>query len=242
LDRHQTLIVVPAFNEADHLVAVLAELAELAPGWPVLVVDDGSTDATPAVAREHGAEVVQHPFNLGYGAALQTGYKLARRRGVRFLVQMDADGQHQAEQISRLMAPLQDDELDLAVGNRFFLGSEYRAGALQDTGRWLLRATARLFGLHLSDPTSGFQAMNRAVIELYCGDFFPVDYPDLDVLVFARRHGLRIGERPTPMRAGPRASLLHHGFRPLYYFYRMFLALNAAAATPLGRPPRSPDR
>lgn len=223
------MILLPAFNEQAHLPPVLAELAVHAPDLRVTVVDDGSTDATAAVARAGGAEVVRHPHNLGYGAALQTGYKLARARGEQFVVQMDADGQHDAAQIRKILQPVERGELDLVLGNRFFPGSEYRAGLAHAAGRHLLRAVARLFGLRLSDPTSGFQAMNRAVVELYCQNLFPFDYPDLDVLVLAHRRGLRLGERPTPMRHGVRASQLHAGVRPVYYFYRLALAVSAAA-------------
>lgn len=230
--QRDTMILLPAFNEAKYLPHVLAGLAEHAPSVPAVVVDDGSTDATAAVARAGGAEVVRHPFNLGYGAALQTGYKLALARGVRLVVQMDADGQHDPGQVATILEPVARDELDLAVGSRFFPGSDYRAGPARDTGRHLLRALARLFGIGLSDPTSGFQAMNRAVLALYCRDDFPFDYPDVDVLVLVRRHGLRIGERPTLMRSSVRASQLHGGFRPVYYFYRMVLALLTTSPAP----------
>ncbi len=123
-----TFLLLPAYNEAAHLPAVLAELAALAPGFTVVVVDDGSRDATSEVARAGGALVVRHPFNLGYGAALQTGYKFALERGARFLVQMDSDGQHDPGQIAKILAPVAGGELDLAIGSRFFPGSNTSRG------------------------------------------------------------------------------------------------------------------
>ena len=225
-----TFLLLPAYNEAAHLPSVLAELGALGGDFKVVVVDDGSRDATAEVARAGGALVVRHPFNLGYGAALQTGYKFALEQGARFLVQMDSDGQHDPAQIEKILAPVLRGELDLAIGSRFFPGSEYQSGLARDLGRRLICAVARLLGLRLEDPTSGFQAMNREVLKLYCRDTFPYDYPDLDVLVLARRGGLRIGERATAMRAGLRPSQLHGGLKPLYYFYRLGLALLAASA------------
>ncbi len=223
-------LLLPAYNEAAHLPSVLAELATMGTGFTVVVVDDGSRDATSAVARAGGARVVRHPFNMGYGAALQTGYKFALDQGARIVVQMDADGQHDPGEIAKILAPVDAGELDLAIGSRFFPGSEYESGLARDAGRRLICFVARFLGLRLEDPTSGFQAMNREVLQLYCRDSFPYDYPDLDVLVLARRGGLRIGERPTAMRAGLRPSQLHGGLRPVYYFYRLALALLAASA------------
>lgn len=222
-------LLLPAYNEAAHLPSVLAELATLGEGFTVVVVDDGSRDATSEVARAGGALVVRHPFNMGYGAALQTGYKFALERGASFLVQMDSDGQHDPGEIEKILAPVAAGELDLAIGSRFFPGSEYESGLAKGVGRRIICSLARLLGLQLEDPTSGFQAMNRDVIRLYCRDTFPYDYPDLDVLVLARRGGLRIGERPTAMRAGLRPSQLHGGLKPVYYFYRLALALLATS-------------
>lgn len=225
-----TFLLLPAYNEAAHLPSVLEELSRLGGGFTVVVVDDGSRDATSEVARAGGARVVRHPFNMGYGAALQTGYKFALEQGARIVVQMDSDGQHDPGQIEKILAPVAAGELDLAIGSRFFPGSEYESGLARDVGRRIICSVARLMGLRLEDPTSGFQAMNREVLKLYCRDSFPYDYPDLDVLVLARRGGLRIGERPTAMRAGLRPSQLHGGLRPVYYFYRLALALLAASA------------
>jgi len=94
----------------------------------------------------------------------------------------------------------------------------------------------RYFGLRVTDPTSGFQAMNRAVLELYMGDAFPTDYPDVDVLLAAHRHGLRIGERPVTMVESMRASTLHSGLAPLYYVYKMLLSVWATSMAPRKAP------
>lgn len=225
------VVVVPAFNEAERLPALLAGLASEAPDFLRVVVDDGSRDATASVARQAGARVLRHPFNLGYGAALQTGYKYALRAGAQLVVQMDADGQHHASDVAILAQPVEDGSLDLVVGSRFLGAGDYRMGTLRGLGRTFFRSLLHAFGLRITDPTSGFQAMNRAVLELYARDLFPSDYPDVDVLVCAHRHGLRIGERPVVMSASPRASTLHSGLAPVYYVYKMMLSVWAVSST-----------
>ena len=222
------LLILPAYDEAERLPGLLAELRRAQPGLELLVIDDGSRDATAAVAARAGARVVRHPFNLGYGAALQTGYKYALANGVERLVQMDADGQHLPAEIAGLLEPLRRGECDLVVGSRFLGPSDYRMGALRSLGRQLFRALARAAGLAITDPTSGVQAMNRRALALFAGDWYPSDYPDVDVLVLATRAGLRLREEPVHMAAGPRPSTLHSGWKPFYYVYKMLLSMWAA--------------
>ncbi len=229
------ILIIPAYNEAGRLESVLADVASVAPGFRVVVVDDGSEDGTAELARRAGAFVLRHPFNLGYGVALQTGYKYALRSGASLLVQMDADGQHAARDIARLVEPIRRDECDLVVGSRFLEATGYRHGPLRTIGRWLFGGLVRLAGLRISDPTSGFQAMNRRVLEVYAADFFPTDYPDVDVLLAAYRRGLRVGECSVRMSPGPRSSSLHGGLRTFYYVYKMLLSTwSAATAAELG--------
>jgi glycosyltransferase involved in cell wall biosynthesis len=222
------VIVIPAFNEASRLGPLLDQLRALPFAPEVVVIDDGSVDATSAVARRHGARVLRHPYNLGYGAALQTGYKYALRTGADILVQMDADGQHDPAQVSAVVEPVLRDERDLVIGSRF-LQPGYRMGTARTLGRLFFRGVARALGLRISDPTSGFQAMNRGVLDLHAQDGFPVDYPDVDVLIAAYRNGLRIGEVAVKMSEGTRASTLHGGSRSVYYLYKMMLSIWTAS-------------
>ena len=223
------LLIIPAYNEARHLPAVLRDLHAAALDLEIVVLDDGSTDETAAVAAAAGAYVVSHPFNLGYGTTLQTGYKFALARRAPLLVQMDADGQHRPEEIAKLIEPVLRDDADLVVGSRFLEPTGYKMSAPERLGRELFRMLAGWAGLRVTDPTSGFQAMNRRVLELYATDFYPTDYPDIDVLLTAHRNGLRIRECSVHMDPGPRKSSLHSGLRPIYYVYRTALALWVAA-------------
>ncbi len=225
-DPARPLLLIPAWNEERRLPSLLEALARIAPELEIVVIDDGSSDATADVARARGARVLRHPINLGYGAALQTGYKYALRRGAELVAQMDADGQHDPADLPRLLAPVLRGEADLVIGSRFLGEGAYRMGALRSAGRLLFRGIARAAGLRVTDPTSGFQALGPRVLELYASELvFPSDFPDVDVLLAAHRRGIRIAERPVQMRAAERESTLHAGWRPLYYVYMMLLSL-----------------
>lgn len=223
------IVLIPAYDEEARLPGVLEEVRRALPHAELVVVDDGSRDHTRQVAEAGGARVLSHPFNLGYGAALQTGYKYALERGAELVVQMDADGQHDPDEIAKLVGPVKSGEADVVIGSRFLEPGGYAMEASRDLGRRVFSALGSALGIRVTDPTSGFQALGSAALELYAGDFFPHDYPDIDVLVLATRRGLRIRECGVRMRASPRASTLHGGTRAFYYVYKMLLSLWAAS-------------
>jgi glycosyltransferase involved in cell wall biosynthesis len=223
-------LIIPAFNEAENLPGVLEAIRQAQLDCRVVVIDDGSEDDTARVAGELGARVIRHPFNMGYGAAIQTGYMYALERGCDLLVQMDADGQHDPRQIPAMIESIRNGECDLMIASRFLEATGYRMGWMRSAGRKLFEVLGRLAGVDVTDPTSGFQAMNKATLELYVRDFFPHDYPDVDVLVAASRHGLRVRECPSVMSHGLRQSTLHGGFRAFYYVYKMLVSMWAASS------------
>lgn len=226
------VVVIPAYHEAKRVGEVVARARAALPDFRIVVVDDGSSDDTSRVAREAQALVLRHPFNLGYGAALQTGYKYALRAGASLIVQLDADGQHDPADAPALAEPIERGELDLVIGSRFLGAGDYQMGVLRSAGRRFFQALLAALGLRISDPTSGYQALSRAALEFYVADDFPSDYPDVDVLLGAHRHGLRIGERPVAMRESPRRSSLHAGLAPIFYVYKMLLSLWATSTRP----------
>lgn len=238
------LLVIPAWNEARSIAAVVASCREKAAGFDVLVVDDGSSDATAVLARKAGATVVSHPFNIRYGAALQTGYLYALRNGYDLVVQLDADGQHDAADVEALAAPILDGQADIVVGSRFHAGSSYQMPWLRRVGgSWFRFLVRSLSGVTLGDPTSGLQALHRDVLELYSTEAFPLDYPDADILVLAARSGFRIAEVPVHMRAETGSPSMHSGVRVLYYVYKMTLCVVMNALRPVpARAPRPTQR
>ena len=225
----RTLILVPAYNEAARIVRVLAGIRAAAPGADILVVDDGSSDDTSAVARAAGARVVRLPFNLGAGVAAQTGYKLAVRERYACVAQLDADGQHEPADIPTLLGVIERGEADVAIGSRFLGGTTYRPGALRRVGMGLFGLLAWLLtGVRFSDVTSGFRAFGGDVVRFVATEWYPTDYADADVLITLRRAGFRLREVPVRMypRAGGRS--MHAGLRPLYYVFKMLLSVALA--------------
>lgn len=222
----KVLVIIPALNEEKRIVSVIQQVRKEISLAQVLVVDDGSSDQTAKTAVACGAKVLSHPFNLGYGAALQTGYKYALKYGFDCVLQMDGDGQHDARDLQALLRELQKGEVDLVIGSRFLGGGEYRSPFLRRMGMLLFGLIASaLNGQKISDPTSGFQALGRRTLELCVSDAFPGDYPDADVLVMLHRAGLRIREVPVLMHPNVRGQSMHSGLKPLYYIYKMFLSI-----------------
>jgi glycosyltransferase involved in cell wall biosynthesis len=231
----KALVVIPAFNEAGRIGAVLAGVRSAAPALPVLVVDDGSSDDTAARARAAGARVVRLPFNLGAGVATQTGYRLAAREGYECVVQLDADGQHEPADIPALLGVIERREADVAIGSRFLGRTAYRPGALRRVGMGLFGWLAWLVtGVRFSDVTSGFRAFSGDVVRFAASEWYPTDYADADVLITLRRAGFRLREVPVRMypRVGGRS--MHAGLRPVYYVFKMLLSV---ALAPLRREP-----
>ena len=220
------LILIPAYNEADNIGRVVAAVRVVHPDFDVLVVDDGSLDHTEQVARDAGAAVVRLPQNMGYGVAIQSGYKYARLHDYDFLVQLDGDGQHDPAFIPALLAPVRAEETDFALGSRFLEVESYRPSFTRRLGILLFRnLVSVLIGRPITDPTSGYAAFNKKVIRFFCSDIFPCDYPDADMLLTLNLAGFRIREVPVRMLANERGTSMHKGFLPLYYIFKMFLSI-----------------
>ena len=227
------IVLIPAYNEGKGISRVIEQIRKIIPGIDVLVIDDGSMDECRQRAMEAGAKVISHPFNLGYGSALQTGYKYALKEGYEMIVQMDGDGQHDPSYIPDLLAAVQRGEADIAIGSRFLKnekresrGVSYRAPFTRRVGMKLFGSiTSFLIRQQVTDSTSGYQAMDHRVLEWVSGDKFPVDYPDADVIIMLHRAGFRIKEVPVRMVESQGKKSMHSGWKPLYYVFKMFLSI-----------------
>ncbi len=219
------IALIPAHDEEGRIGAVVSRVREEV-GADVLVVDDGSSDGTADEATAAGATVAVHPVNLGYGAALQTGYRYALRAGYNAAIQLDADGQHDPESIGVLVAALRGGA-DVVVGSRFLHAGSYRPPLARRVGIAIFgRVASALSGIRLTDPTSGFQALSRRALLFYAHERYPHDYPDADVLSMVARAGLVLREVPVRMLPPPDGKSMHGGvLKPIYYAFRMSLAL-----------------
>ncbi len=222
----RALVVMPAYNEAANIQPVLRRLRARFPDMACVVIDDGSTDETAERAQALGADVVRLPCNLGYGGAVQTGFRYALHRGYDVVVLMDADGQHDPEEIPKLLAPLLAGEADVVVGSRFLGQHTY---AIEPARRLAMRffggVVQILTGQRITDPTSGFQALSREVVRFFAYDHYPSDFPDADTLLLLVYAGFRVVEVPVTMHERLSGRSMHSLLGGLYYFLRMSLSL-----------------
>lgn len=224
----RTLIVMPAYNEADSLPQVLAEVFDRLPEHDCLVVDDGSSDDTAAVARRAGARVAQLPFNLGVGGAMRLGFKYALAHGYDNVVQIDADGQHDPAGVPLLLAQLP--QADIVIGARFAGVGGYRVTGPR---RWAMRllsgVLSRAARTRLTDTTSGFKACGPRAVRLFA-EHLPAEYlgDTIEALVIAIRSGCVVTQVPVVMRTRFAGTPSHGPIKSAIYLGRAVVALFVA--------------
>lgn len=220
------LVLVPAFNESEHIGRVIGDIRGAIPEAHVLVVNDGSTDTTSQTARRAGAMVLEIPFNIGYGGALQTGFRFAVEYGYEFVITMDGDGQHDPYSAHNLIRTAEKTGADVVIGSRF-LGSDYRMPLARRMGVYLFSRIARWYtGVPFTDPTSGFQLLTRKAFSYFSrGDNYPLDYPDVNIIMAMHKKKFAIAEAPVIMREKEGGKSMHSGLKPIIYVMRMLLAM-----------------
>lgn len=226
------LVVLPAFNEEQALGPLLDEISEALPTIDCLVVNDGSSDGTVAIARSRGVTVVDLPFNLGVGGAMRAGFRYAQRNGYSAVVQVDADGQHDPRDVPRLVAELE--RADIVIGARFAGTGDYSA---RGPRRWAMKVLASVIGrisdTTLTDATSGFKASGPRAISLFAATY-PAEYlgDTVEALVIAARAGLRIRQAPVAMRDRQGGVPSHRPVKAAAYLARASMALIFAMTRP----------
>jgi len=222
-----TIIIIPAHNEEQTIYNILKNVQLKYKDFDLLVINDGSTDGTVKEVQKTSAKLLNHPLNLGYGATIQTGYKFAYANNYKYLIQMDADGQHNVDCISNIYNELITNNADLVLGSRFSLDSKYSTSFARKFGmRFFKRIVNLITNLNLSDVTTGFQGMNRAVLWEFIQDYFPDDYPDADVIVLAHKKGIRIKEVPVVMHSRIDGRSMHSNpFKVVVYVIQMLISM-----------------
>ncbi len=222
----RVLVIVPAHNEEETIAAVLMELQRFVPEYHVLVIDDGSDDQTAAIVRRFAnVMLIEMPYNVGIGAAMQTGFLFAFRHGYDVVVQCDADGQHPVDAIPSLVQAIETAKADLIIGSRYVADTDYRPSIGRRIGKSLLsRLVDVMIGGGITDTTSGFRAANRRTFSLFARRY-PDDYPEAEALILLHKNNLRAAEIPVDMkpRQGGKSSIsLIHG---LYYMVKVAFAM-----------------
>jgi glycosyltransferase involved in cell wall biosynthesis len=223
---NEHLVIIPAYNEVATVADVVGSVKARAPHCDVLVISDGSTDDTAGRARAAGADVIELPFNLGIGGAVQAGFVYAKEHGYRYMVQVDGDGQHEPADIRALQEVMDEDpSIDMVCGSRFLVRGEYLAPISRRTGIHVFAfLLSRIVRQPVTDPTSGFRLYNRRAIELFSSDY-PHDYPEVEAVLMLHTHRMRMAEVPVRMfeRGGGRSSISTG--KSAYYMIKVLLAI-----------------
>ena len=221
------LVIIPAYNEEKNIARVLRGLKGLNMDVDMLVVNDGSSDQTASIVHNEGIQIITLPYNLGYGGALQTGFKFAVAKGYHYVVQLDADGQHHPEDLKILLDTIIKEEMDIVIGSRFLVKGFMQIGFMKKmaikTFQLLIKIST---GKVITDPSSGYQALSREAFRYYASmGHYPQDYPDADVLIHMLNNGFRVCEIPVKMRERENGTSMHSGLKPIYYLVKMLVSI-----------------
>ncbi|MNO34348.1 Undecaprenyl-phosphate mannosyltransferase [compost metagenome] len=223
----RVLVIIPAYNEEKSITAVIHDIHRHVPSADVVVINDGSQDHTEERAIHAGARVVTLPYNVGIGGGMQTGYIYASRMGYDIAIQMDADGQHPAEELPKLITKASN--CDLVIGSRYLETTSFRSSIMRRIGMVFFSGLVSLVtGQRFTDTTSGFRAAGRKVIELYA-DYYPIDYPEVESIVYLKRKGCQIAEVSTEMRSRQAGKSSITPLKSVYYMIKVTLAVLMSA-------------
>jgi glycosyltransferase involved in cell wall biosynthesis len=221
----KTLIIVPAYQEEANILRVLEDIRNHIPQADILVVNDGSSDKTDLLARGAAVKVIDHPFNMGIGAAVQTGFKYAREHDYSEAMQIDGDYQHPAQEGPRLLQVLSEKKADLVIGSRFIAPTGYRGSWFRRTGNRLFQwVNALIVGQEIIDNTSGFRAYSRRAIELLSQTYLG-EYPEPESIGYLKSQGCSIIEIPVQMRNRMGGTSSITPLRSVYYMVRVLTSI-----------------
>lgn len=224
---NKTLVIIPAYNEEKRVLSVVTECRKYTnKEIDIIVINDGSEDGTLKVCEENGLDVISIPFNMGVGNTLKTGFKYAIENRYKYVITLDADGQHNPSDIPKFLDELKSDEYDIIIGSRFLNENKYDGSWIRTFG---IKLFAKLISViireKLTDVTSGYRGMNHRVLNFTIIDKFNFDYPDADFLLTLHRAGFRFKEIPVDMnkRLGGRSQ--HRGLKPVFYVFKMMQSI-----------------
>ena len=232
---NKILIIIPTHNEAPNIAKVINEAKEKCPFADILVVNDGSQDSTEEVAKRQGVKVINIPFQLGVGGAMQTGFIFAYQNDYDIVVQLDGDGQHEPPEIRNLIQPITNRQADVVIGSRFLEKNGYHPDILHRLGiKMLSKLLFFITGQRFTDPTSGFRAANKAAIAFY-SEAYPVDYPEAEAIMLLIKRNFKLKEIPTTMRPRFSGRSSIRRLHTIYYMLKVTLAIFVASLSHKGR-------
>jgi len=222
------LVIIPAYNEEKNIGAVLEDIRRFHYDIDIIVINDASKDNTEQVVVEKGEKIINHFYNLGYGGALQTGFKYAADKGYEYVIQFDGDGQHDPADIQSIIDELKTGCYDIVIGSRFLGESSFQISSAKKLAIALFCSIIRIStGVKITDPTSGLQGLTLRSYKYYSrmGNF-PDDFPDADTLIHMLKRNCRVKEVPAHMKNRLHGQSMHSGLKSLYYTFKMLISIS----------------
>ena len=223
---NKVLLIIPAYNEELSLIKTMQSITETK--YDYIIINDGSTDKTPDIINEQHYNHINLINNLGIGGAVQTGYKYAYENDYDIAIQVDADGQHDISYLQDLIQPILGQKADLVIGSCFVSKDpkNQRSSKIRRLGIRFLSATFKLFsGKRIYDPTSGFRAANRRVIERFANNY-PLEYPEpISNYELLRSNDFKIKEVPVKMNKRTTGKSSIHSWKSIYAAINVFLSI-----------------
>jgi len=225
--RMKVLVIIPAYNEAENIPSVIDDLKANFGIADVLVVDDCSKDNTAEIVDSLNVRCVSQVFNMGYAAALQTGFKYAMKHGYDYAVQFDGDGQHIASEANKLFQYAIQNNSDVVLGSRFIEDTGYKNSLFRSIGSTFFSKLIKLIcKKDIYDPTSGLQVLSRKCFSLYANMNGYPEYPDANLIIELIRSGASIAELPAKMKLRISGTSMHGGIlKPIKYVFLMLYSI-----------------
>lgn len=221
----KTLIIIPAYNEGKCIKKVVDNLMEVNKNVDVLVVNDGSKDDTLIEAKKTKARVLDLPFNLGIGGAVQAGYIYANKNNYDIAIQLDGDGQHNPKYIEEMVKIIEESKAEMVIGSRFITKTGYNQTFARMLGIRVIRGIMKLFaGKKIFDPTSGYRAVNKRIIKKF-SENYPFDYPEPDTNMRLLKEKVEIIEIPVEMNNRETGKSSITPLKSVYYMIKVTLAM-----------------
>ena len=220
----RTILIVPCYNEQETILELYNEIKKKT-SYDVIFVNDCSTDDSRVILQNENIPHLDLPMNLGIGGAVQAGYRYALCNNYDIAVQLDGDGQHNPEQVSKIVNPLENDIADIVIGSRYIEKTGFQSSAMRRAGiRFFKALIFCLSGKRITDATSGFRAINRKAMLLF-NKYYAVDYPEPESNMLALKNKLRVFEVPVTMRERQGGVSSIKALQPLYYMLKVSLGI-----------------
>lgn len=234
---NKILFVIPAHNEEKNIKQVIRDIKQFVSKADIVVVNDFSLDNTKEIVLKENVSLLDMPFNVGYATAIQTGIKYAYYNNYDYVIQLDGDGQHLPKEALKLLKKIEESNADIVIGSRFLEKTSYKHPFFRKIGTKLFQILIKIFcKKNITDSTSGFQCLNKKVIERYSKIGRYPEFPDANLIIEMLLEGYKIEETPVIMKENNTGISMHSGiYKPMKYMVKVSYAIFFILIKNIGR-------